>query len=40
VTARIDPSEDLHVELPPGVELADPGVSAETHAAIAGVEGG
>ena len=38
--ARLDPSEDLHVELPPGVELDDRGVSAETHAAIAGVEGG
>jgi acetolactate decarboxylase len=38
--ARVDPSEDLHVELPPGVSLADPDLSAETHAAIAGVEGG
>jgi acetolactate decarboxylase len=38
--ALIDPSQDLQVELPPGIELADPGVSAETHAAIAGVEGG
>jgi acetolactate decarboxylase len=38
--ARIDPSNDLHVELPPGVGLDDPDLSAETHAAIAGVEGG
>jgi acetolactate decarboxylase len=37
---RIDPSDDLHVELPPGVGLDDPNLSAETHAAIAGVEGG
>jgi acetolactate decarboxylase len=38
--ARIDPSDDLHVELPPGVALDDPDLSAETHAAIAGVERG
>jgi acetolactate decarboxylase len=38
--ARIDPSDDLHVELPDGVSLADPDVSEATHAAIAGVEGG
>jgi len=31
---RLDPSSDLHVELPPGVELADPGVAAATHAAV------
>jgi acetolactate decarboxylase len=37
---RIDPSSDLHVELPPGVGLDDPDLSAETHAAIAGVERG
>jgi acetolactate decarboxylase len=36
--ARIDPSDDLHVELPPGIGLDDPDLSAETHAAIAGVE--
>jgi acetolactate decarboxylase len=35
---RIDPSDDLHVELPPAVELADPDLAAETHAAIASVE--
>jgi acetolactate decarboxylase len=38
--AQIDPSEDLHVELPDGVSLGDPDLSAQTHAAIAGVEGG
>jgi acetolactate decarboxylase len=38
--ARIDPSDDLHVELPDGVGLGDPDVSEATHAAIAGVEGG
>lgn len=37
---RIDPCEDLHVELPPAVELADPDLAAATHAAIAGVEDG
>ena len=35
---RLDPSSDLHVELPPGVELADPEVAAETHAAVERVE--
>ncbi len=37
---RIDPSNDLHVELPPRVELADPGLAAETHAAVEAVERG
>ena len=37
---RLDPSSDLHVELPPGVELADPEVAAETHAAVELVERG
>ncbi len=37
---RIDPSSDLHVELPPGVELADPEVAAATHAAVEQVERG
>jgi acetolactate decarboxylase len=32
--ARIDPAEDLHVELPPAVDLADPDLAAATHAAI------
>jgi acetolactate decarboxylase len=36
--ARLDPSGDLRVELPPGVELADPEVAAETHAAVERVE--
>ncbi len=35
---RIDPSSELHVELPPGVELADPDVAAATHAAVERVE--
>ncbi len=29
---RIDPSDDLHVELPPAVDLADPDLAAATHA--------
>jgi acetolactate decarboxylase len=37
---RIDPSSELHVELPPGVELADPDVAAATHAAVERVERG
>ena len=37
---RIDASDDLHVELPPRLELADPDLAAATHAAIASVEGG
>jgi acetolactate decarboxylase len=36
--ARIDPSSELHVELPPGIELADPQVAAATHAAVETVE--
>ncbi|MGH2939172.1 MAG: acetolactate decarboxylase [Solirubrobacterales bacterium] len=36
--ARIDPSDDLHVELPPAIDLADPDLAAETHGAIAAVE--
>jgi acetolactate decarboxylase len=35
---RLDPSNDLHVELPPQIELADPGVAASTHAAVERVE--
>jgi len=38
--ARLDPSDDLHIELPPGIDLADPDLAAETHAAIAAVERG
>ncbi len=37
---RIDPSEDLHIELPPEVELEDPDLAAETHEAVLRVEGG
>jgi acetolactate decarboxylase len=36
--ARIDPSDDLHVELPPRVDLADPDLAAATHAAVEAVE--
>jgi len=38
--ARLDPSDDLHVELPPAVELADPDLAAATHAAVDAVERG
>ncbi len=38
--ARIDPANDLHVELPPAIDLADPDLAAATHEAIAQVEGG
>lgn len=37
---RLDPSNDLHVELPPRVDLADPDLAAETHAAVTAVERG
>jgi acetolactate decarboxylase len=37
---RIDPSDDLHIELPPAVDLADPDLAAATHAAIDSVERG
>lgn len=36
--ARLDPSDDLHVELPPRVDLADPELAAQTHAAVEFVE--
>jgi acetolactate decarboxylase len=36
--ARLDPSNDLHVELPPRVDLADPDLAAATHAAVERVE--
>jgi len=35
---RLDSSSDLHVELPAGVELADPELTAATHAAVERVE--
>jgi acetolactate decarboxylase len=38
--ARLDFSDDLHVELPPLVDLADPDLAAATHAAIARTESG
>jgi acetolactate decarboxylase len=34
----LDPSAELHVELPPGIELADPDAARSTHAAIDRVE--
>ena len=38
VTARLDPSSDLHVELPPGVDLTEPHLEGEVAAAIHRVE--
>ncbi|MDX6602630.1 MAG: acetolactate decarboxylase [Solirubrobacterales bacterium] len=35
---QLDPSSDLHVELPPGVELSDPDLAASTHDAVELVE--
>ncbi len=37
---RLDPSGELHVELPPGIDLADPDTAKSTHAAIDRVEHG
>ncbi len=37
---RLDPSSDLHVELPPGIELADPELASSTHDAVERVEHG
>jgi acetolactate decarboxylase len=36
---RLDPSNDLHVELPPRIGLADPDLAAATHEAVIRVEG-
>ena len=36
----LDPSSDLHVELPPGIELAAPELAGDTHAALDRVERG
>jgi acetolactate decarboxylase len=36
--AQLDPSSDLHVELPPGVDLRDPELAGDTHAAVDRVE--
>ena len=38
--AALDPSSELHVELPPQVDLADPDLAAATHAAVEVVEHG
>ena len=38
VRAGLDPSGDLHIELPPAIDLADPDLAAGTHAAIERVE--
>jgi acetolactate decarboxylase len=38
--ARLDPSDDLHVELPPQIDLTDPELAAETRAAVDLVEHG
>ncbi len=35
---QLDPSSELHVELPPTIDLADPDLAASTHAAVAAVE--
>jgi hypothetical protein len=35
---QLDPSGELHVELPPGVELGDPDHAKRTHDAIDRVE--
>jgi acetolactate decarboxylase len=35
---RLDPSSELHVELPPGVELADPALASALHEAVEQVE--
>jgi acetolactate decarboxylase len=40
VRLRIDPSDDLHVELPPAIDLLAPDLAAATHAAIARAEHG
>ena len=34
----LDPSSDLHVELPPGIDLTSPTLSSGTHAAIERIE--
>jgi len=38
--ARLDLSDDLHIELPPAVDLADPDLAAATHVAIDAAERG
>jgi acetolactate decarboxylase len=36
--ARLDPSDALHIELPPRIDLEDPALAAQTHAAVELVE--
>jgi acetolactate decarboxylase len=36
--AQLDPSRELHIELPPAVDLADPDLAASTHAAVEAIE--
>jgi acetolactate decarboxylase len=38
--ARLDPSNDLHIELPPAIDLADPDLASDTHRAVELVERG
>ena len=38
VHVGLDPSGELHVELPPGIDLTDPDAAKSTHAAIDRVE--
>ena len=38
VTAQLDPSSDLHVELPPGIDLFAPDLQGSTHEALRRVE--
>jgi acetolactate decarboxylase len=40
VRVRLDPSNDLHIELPPQVDLADRDLAAATHEAVERVERG
>lgn len=36
--AGLDPSSELHIELPPAVDLADPDLAASTHTALDAIE--
>ncbi|HSS05058.1 MAG TPA: acetolactate decarboxylase [Solirubrobacterales bacterium] len=38
--AQLDPSSELHVELPPAIDLANPDLAAATHAAVEAIERG
>jgi acetolactate decarboxylase len=35
---QLDPSSELHIELPPAIDLADPDLATATHAAVEAVE--